>query len=72
MNKKKQRKKRKRKPFSLDEKTVLGCSFFASMLFLFSNFQSQQTLLDVLILVSVTMSLLLCPFFILIRWIDTH
>ena len=53
--------RRKKKPFSKNEKILWLCSFFGSMLFLFTNFQQQQTLVDVLILMSITLSLLFLP-----------
>ena len=69
MNVNKKRKiKRKRKPYSRDEKIVLGCSFFVSMLFLVGNFQSQQTLLDVVLLLVFTMLLLLLPLQVMVKY----
>jgi len=60
----KKRKRRERKPFSRDEKTILCCSLFGSMLFLFSNFQQQQTVLDVVLIIGITMSLLFIPLWV--------
>ena len=69
MNVNKNRKtKRERKPYSRDEKTVFGCSFFASMLFLFFNFQQQQTLLDIILLLVFTMALLFVPLRVMIKY----
>lgn len=58
------RKTKKKNPLSKDEKTVWGCSLFVSMLFLFSNFQSQQSLLDIILLMAFTMALLVLPLFL--------
>ena len=59
MNKK--NKRRRKRPLSKNEKIVWMCSLFVSMLFLFCNFQQQQSLLDIIILCSMTMSLLVLP-----------
>lgn len=58
------RKTKKKNPLSKDEKTLWCCSLFVSMLFLFSNFQSQQSLLDIILLMGFTMALLVLPLFL--------
>ncbi len=56
------------KPYSRDEKTVMGCSLFVSMLFLLGNFQNQQTLLDVILLIVFTMVLLFVPLVVMVKY----
>jgi len=55
------KKRKKKKPLSKNEKILWMCSLFVSMLFLFGNFQSQHTFLDVILLLGITVSLLFLP-----------
>ena len=61
VNKKNKQERKRKRPLSKDEKTLWICSLFVSMLFLFFNFQQQQSLLDIVILCGMTMSLLVLP-----------
>ena len=54
----------KNKPLTKDEKTIWLSSLFVSMLFLVGNFDMQQSLLDVLLLLLFVLSLLFLPLFV--------